>query len=78
MSHYVIVSCPYCHLSIQIFKADFKCRIFRHGAFKQNGLQIPPHLEKKECDRLYAAGEIYGCGKPFLLKNNAAEACDYI
>lgn len=45
--------------------------------------QIDPHLNKEECDRLYATNLIYGCGKPFqLIKNEQNQyvttICDYI
>jgi hypothetical protein len=75
---YIIVNCPHCKEYIQIFKKEFNCKIFRHGIYKSNGKQIPPHLEKDKCDALYNQGKIYGCGKPFLLNDNKAVICDYI
>ena len=75
---YIIVNCPHCKEYIQIFKKEFNCKIFRHGIYKSNGKQIPPHLEKDKCDALYNQGKIYGCGKPFLLKDNKAVICGYI
>ncbi len=75
---YIIVNCPHCKEYIQIFKKEFNCKIFRHGIYKTSGKQINPHLEKHKCDALYNQGKIYGCGKPFLLKNNKVEICDYI
>jgi hypothetical protein len=61
------------------------CAIFRCGEYKVNGQQLPPHLPKEECDRLFSTGQIWGCGKPFRLeqKPNAADGyvavvCDYI
>ncbi len=75
---YIIVNCPHCKEYIQILKKEFNCKIFRHGIYKSNGKQIPPHLEKDKCDALYNQGKIYGCGKPFLLNDNKAVICDYI
>ena len=75
---YIIVNCPHCKEYIQILKKEFNCKIFRHGIFKSNGKQIPPHLEKDKCDALYNQGKIYGCGKPFLLKDSKPVICDYI
>jgi len=75
---YIIVNCPHCKEYIQILKKEFNCKIFRHGIYKSNGKQIPPHLEKDKCDALYNQGKIYGCGKPFLLKDNKAVICPYI
>ena len=80
--NYIIVSCPSCKNLIQIFKKDFNCKIFRHGIMKSTNLQIDPHLNKTECDRLFKEGLIHGCGKPFKLIINGekylTEKCDYI
>ena len=76
--NYIIVKCPHCKEYISILKKEFNCKIFRHGIFKSNGKQIPPHLEKDKCDALYNQGKIYGCGKPFLLKDSKPVICDYI
>ena len=46
---------------------DFNCKIFRHGVYKNNNKQIEPHLNIKECDRLFNEKLIYGCGKPFKI-----------
>ena len=84
---YIIVMCPNCFNYIQILKKDFNCKIFRHGIFKDSNKQIDPHLSKKECDELIKNDKIYGCGKPFMLKeeidekgtiNYFAIKCDYI
>lgn len=39
---------------------------------------ISPHAPKAECDRLVAAGLIYGCGKPFRFDGTTATVCDYV
>lgn len=59
------VKCPHCLEEIMVHKNDINCRIFRHGVYKKNYKQIDPHLNKKECDRLFIEKKIYGCGKPF-------------
>ncbi len=49
--------------------------------------QIDPHLPKEQCDLLVNNNVIYGCGKPFFVKqisiiNNEfyyeVSVCDYI
>ena len=77
----IIVTCPHCNCLVVIEKLN--CCIFRHGILKSNGTQIPPHLNKEECDRLSANNLIEGCGKPFFVKkdeNNLyfAKVCEYI
>jgi hypothetical protein len=76
----VIVKCPHCDEYIMI--EELNCKIFRHGAFKNNGNQIDPHSPKNLCDYYIENNLIYGCGKPFkLLVNNnnyIAEICNYI
>jgi hypothetical protein len=58
------------------------CDIFRHGFIKSNNKQIPPHLNKEFCDKLFLNNLIYGCGKPFSIinKNGVYKffKCDYI
>lgn len=62
------VVCPHCNTWVLI--EEINCGIFRHGVNKQTGFQIPPHLDKESCDRLFSLGEIYGCGKPFKIVSN--------
>ena len=83
VNEFLQVECPHCFQVIIIMKNEINCAIFRHGVFKKNGLQMPPHLEKKFCDELFQKGLIYGCGKPFqLVKNEKNEIvpviCGYI
>jgi hypothetical protein len=76
---YYALPCPHCDEWIIILKNEVACRIFRHGTYKKNYQQIPPHLGKNQCDKLAKNGEIYGCGKPFRLNSkNKAEICGYI
>ena len=76
----IIVSCPHCKEYIMIEKLN--CGIFRHGIFRDNGTQIPPHSDKNLCDYYIENKMIYGCGKPFqiLIENNKINVriCDYI
>ena len=80
---HICVVCPHCGLFVIVYVKDYNCKIFRHGAYKDDPTkQIPAHLPKVECDRLKAEDKIYGCGKPFELVNingiEYARVCDYI
>ena len=76
----VIVTCPHCNT--QIIIEEINCQIFRHGAYKTTGEQMPPHASKEECDKAFNEGEIYGCGKPFRIdmidQKWVATECNYI
>lgn len=76
----IIVQCPHCEGPIEVVEVN--CAIFRHGVFKQTGIQMHPHETKEKCDELIEKNLIYGCGKPFKITiiNNTyvAEICDYI
>lgn len=74
----LVFECPHCKVIILVYSRELNCRIFRCGIYKSNGEQIPPHSDKKTCDDLFAQDLIYGCGKPFIIKDNKAEMCDYI
>ena len=72
-----IVECPHCHIWIEIL--EINCNIFRCGVYKSNlNKHINPHASKNECDTLKEKDLIYGCGKPFTIKNNVAVECGYI
>ncbi len=62
------VLCQHCDTWIII--EEINCAIFRHGTNRFTGMQIPPHLEKDLCDRLFQSGIVYGCAKPFRLVPN--------
>jgi len=67
----LIIKCPHCESMVLIDQLN--CRIFRHGVFKSTGIQINPHLSQSECERLFRANQIYGCGRPFridIINNN--------
>lgn len=74
----LFVECPHCRATIEVEKLN--CCIFRCGIYKKDNTQIPPHLPKPECDRLFAAGLIHGCGRPFRydMDTRAVVICDYI
>ena len=77
MSESFIVICPHCADQILIEKLN--CKIFRHGVFKVNYTQVPPHSSKLKCEEFIKNDLILGCCKPFLI-NDKKEAviCDYI
>lgn len=74
--------CPHCHGAIEVLRNETNCCIFRHGQFRINGQQVPPHTSKAECDRLSEENAVYGCCKPFRISqiNSSWEIneCDYI
>ena len=72
-----VIICPHCEAPIMIEKLN--CGIFRHGVFKDNNEQIPPHLSENACLELIENKKIYGCGKPFKVNNDySVEICGYI
>lgn len=71
-----IIICPHCNIHIII--EELNCGIFRCGMYKDTHKQVDPHLPKIECDKLILENAIYGCGKPFQIKNNIITVCDYI
>ena len=82
LENFLIFLCPYCSLQVEVEIKNINCGIFRHGVYKKDLKQIPPHLKKEKCDELFQKKLIYGCGKPFkIIKNNEdynVEICDYI
>ncbi len=82
MEKFISICCPNCNEYIIINKNELNCKIFRHGVYKHNYIQIDPHLNKNECDRLKKENLIYGCGKPFQIKEIENKLvslkCDYI
>jgi len=79
---YYILECPHCSLTLQVFRHELNCRIFRHGIYKNTLKQIDPHMPEKDCKYLKENGLIYGCGKPFeiIMKNSKPliRKCGYI
>lgn len=73
MSEFVVV-CPHCQEYIVI--QELNCGIFRHGVIKTTGQQLPSHASKEECEAYQDL--IYGCGKPFEIRNQKIRKCDYI
>lgn len=72
----MIVTCPHCKQYVWI--EEINCGIFRHGVYKMNGEQLPPHASKEVCNIAFEKNQIYGCGKPFRIVNSSALICDYI
>ena len=72
----LLVTCPHCNQFI-IMEA-LNCGIFRCGIYKQNGEQIPPHLDRERCLELVRDHLIFGCGQPFRIVGDEAEKCDWI
>lgn len=70
--------CPHCTGEIMVGESEIACRIFRHGAFKTNGQQIPSHASKEQCDAWVNDRLIWGCGKPFYFDGHKLEVCGYI
>lgn len=82
-SDFHLFNCPHCQGSIIVQQNELNCRIFRHGVYISNGIPIPPHAPKEECDRLVEQNLIVGCGKPFRVNRQEdgteqAVICDYI
>lgn len=83
--HDLIFPCPHCGLMIVVACKDLRCRIFRHGTYRQDSedapQQLDPHASQQACRQ--AAGSVYGCTGPFRLVKGAdgtwrAEVCGYI
>lgn len=74
----IIFKCPYCDTYIEVCKNEINCNIFRHGAWKNNGIGIPPHSSEININKWLIDDMIYGCGKPFKLINGEAVKIGYI
>ena len=76
-----VFECPHCDILLQVNKEQTNCRIFRHAIYKNNYIQVDPHLPKEMCDNLVKNNLVFGCCKPFqlfLTDNPYADICDYI
>lgn len=71
-------NCPHCGDMIQVLKSEIRCKIFRHGVYKENLKQVPPHSKKSLCDKLREENLVYGCCKPFKFDGEKVEICGYI
>ena len=74
----LFIICPNCEGSIVVSTNEINCSIFRHGIFKSNSLQIPPHSSEINCTKWINNSMIYGCGKPFKIVGEYVERCAYI
>ena len=81
MSDFYELECPHCKGILIVMKNEINCCIFRHGIYKHDNTQLPPHSSKEVCDEFVKQGN-YGCGKPFKLSiengDVKIEICDYI
>lgn len=71
-----IIPCPHCDLFIHI--ESINCMIFRHAAFKANGMHVSPHLPREECERLVSTNLVDGCCKPFRFDGILVSKCEYV
>lgn len=79
-------TCAHCGGNIVVASADIACKIFRHATYRADGQPIPAHATKNECDKLVAAGLIWGCGGPLRLTDSTIGdntsylfiPCDYL
>lgn len=78
----IVFECPHCKHIFVMNINELNCRIIRHAVFKNNFVQVNPHLSKEECDKLVKEDLVYGCCKPAkIIQNNdefVAIECDYI
>ena len=65
----LVLTCPHCSEYIVIYKNEINCAIFRHAAFKENFIQVNPHMPKDQCDQLITSDKVFGCAKPFKIIN---------
>lgn len=73
---FYIYQCPHCEAYVETHIKQLNCKIFRHGVYKSNGKQVPPHSKKSLCDRIFREGHIYGCGKPYrIYKSSEGNLC---
>jgi hypothetical protein len=75
---YCYFKCPNCSTYIVVFLRELNCKIFRCGVYKNNNEPINPHTSKELCDKLKNEDLIYGCSKPFIVREKHVEKCDYI
>jgi hypothetical protein len=76
----IYVICPHCQGGVEVEQVN--CAIFRHGVFRSNGMQIPPHSSQESCETWSWNNELFGCGKPFkIIKDEQNEwkaiVCEY-
>ena len=79
----LIYECPNCELFIETRMEDVCCGIFRHGVFKCNYQQIPPHADEQSIKHIKDNDQIYGCGLPYQITKDKddifqANKCGYI
>ena len=71
--------CCHCDVAFMVNINEMNCRIFRHAIYKDTLQQVNQHLPKIECDRLFQSGLVYGCCKPFQIReDDIVIPCGYI
>lgn len=72
---YYTFECPHCDLLIIVHKSELNCKIFRHGFYKNDNIQIDPHMPEIESQTI--KDKIYGCGKQFeyIVDKNIVKCC---
>jgi hypothetical protein len=70
----LLFTCPNCNVMIEVVALN--CGVFRCGIYRDDGLQVNPHLPQAECEKL--GDSIYGCGKPFQILNGKIIKCAFI
>jgi hypothetical protein len=80
------LECPHCKAMVVVYRHEIRCKIFRHGVFKDTMQPMDPHTPKELCDAYAREERIYGCGRPFFLveiikdgkRDYRPEICGYI
>lgn len=76
----LLFECPHCSQLVQVLLQQINCKIFRHAVYKQNMVQVNPHMREEDCKKL--GDTVYGCTKPFQLvvmgDSFVVEKCEYI
>ena len=66
--------CPVCmrdfglSYRVKIKQSELACGVFRHAIWKHTRCAINPHESREMCESLFRNGLVYGCAKPFILR----------
>lgn len=66
-SNMYIFKCPHCDQFIIVHVTELNCKIFRHGCYKFNGVQVDPHASEQMCNILKNSDKVIGCCNPFQI-----------
>jgi hypothetical protein len=84
---FLLFSCPQCRELVQVETNQLNCGIFRHAVYHDTMQLVDPHLPKEICELLVRENKVFGCCKPFQIKQSisiqgdpiyALQCCDYI